>query len=402
MVYCRRWKADSRMAQNWQTRLIHSSAKVPGGFRALSVPVERASTVLFPDCESAIGGWNVEADGYTYGIHGTPTVHALAGRIAELEGGVRTLLVSSGLEALTLVDMAMLSAGSHVLLPDNVYGPNRLLAVQLLRRFGVEASFYPADAGAKVAEHFRPNTHLIWVESPGSITMEVQDVPAIAAAAHAHGVIVAMDNTWAAGVLFKAFEHGVDISVQALTKYVGGHSDLLMGSVTVRDEALLERLGETRWRMGLSVSPDECSLALRGLQTLAVRLRQAEASGLTIANWISTQLEIQTVLHPALASCPGHAFWKRDFSAASGLFSFVFLPRFSGAQVRAFVNALDLFEIGYSWAGTTSLAVAYDLNHSRGASPYGDRLVRLSIGMEDTGDLIADLKQALAGMQTAQ
>jgi cystathionine beta-lyase len=272
------------MAQNWQTKLIHSSAKVPGGFRALSVPVERASTVVFPDCDSAVGGWDVEADGYTYGIHGTPTVHALAGRIAELEGGARTLLVPSGLAALTLVDMAMLSAGSHVLIPDNVYVPNRLLAIKLLHRFGVEATFYPADAGAKVAEHFRPNTHLIWVESPGSITMEVQDVPAIAAAAHAHGVIVAMDNTWAAGVLFKAFENGVDVSVQALTKYVGGHSDLLLGSVTVRNEALLQRLGETRARMGFSVSPDECSLALRGLQTLAVRLRHAEASALMIAN----------------------------------------------------------------------------------------------------------------------
>ena len=216
------------MNQNWQTKLIHSSAKVPGGFRALSVPVERASTVVFSDSESAVGGWDVEAVGHTYGIHGTPTVLALAGRIAELEGGARTLLVPSGLAALTLVNMAMLSAGSHVLMPDNVYVPNRLLAIQLLRRFGVEASFYPADAGARVAEHLRANTHLIWVESPGSITMEVQDVPAIAAAAHAHGVMVAMDNTWAAGVLFKAFDHGVDISAQALTKYVGGHSDLLL------------------------------------------------------------------------------------------------------------------------------------------------------------------------------
>jgi cystathionine beta-lyase len=387
------------MAQNWQTKLIHTNAKVPEGFRALSVPVERASTVVFPDCESAVGGWDVEADGYTYGIHGTPTVHALAGRIAELEGGVRTLLVPSGLAALTLVDMAMLSAGSHVLMPDNVYVPNRLLAIKLLQRCGVEASFYPADAGAKVVEHFRPTTHLIWVESPGSITMEVQDVPAIAAAAHTHGIAVAMDNTWAAGVLFQAFEHGVDVSVQALTKYVGGHSDLLMGSVTVREEALLQRLGETRARMGFSVSPDECSLALRGIQTLAVRLRHAEASALVIANWLAAQPEVQTVLHPALESCPGHELWKRDFSGASGLFSFVFRPQFSGAQVRAFVDALDLFEIGYSWAGTTSLAVTYNLNHSRGASPYADRLVRLSIGMEETNDLIADLKQALARMQ---
>jgi cystathionine beta-lyase len=175
-----------------------------------------------------------------------------------------------------------------------------------------------------------------------------------------------------------------------------------MGSVTVRDEALLQRLGETRARMGFSVSPDECSLALRGLQTLAVRLHHAEASALTIANWISAQPVVQTVLHPALESCPGHALWKRDFAGASGLFSFVFRQEFSGTQVRAFVDALDLFKIGYSWAGTTSLAVTYNLNHTRGASPYGDRLVRLSIGMEETSDLIADLKQALERMQTAQ
>jgi cystathionine beta-lyase len=229
--------------------------------------------------------------------------------------------------------------------------------------------------------------------------MEVQDVPAIAAAAHAHGVIVAMDNTWAAGVLFKAFEHGVDVSVQALTKYVGGHSDLLLGSVTVRNEALLQRLGETCARMGFSVSPDECSLALRGLQTLAVRLRHAEVSALMIANWLAAQPEVQTVLHPALESCPGHTLWMRDFSGASGLFSLVFHQKFGGAEVRAFVDALDLFEIGYSWAGTTSLAVTYNLNHTRGASPYGDRLVRLSVGMEETDDLIDDLKQALARMR---
>lgn len=385
------------MTKNWTTKLIHSDAKVPSGFRALSIPVERASTVLFLDCASSVGGsWNVETDGYSYGIHGTPTVQALAGRIAELEGGVRTLLAPSGLSAITLVDMALLSAGSHVLIPENVYVPNRLLAIKTLRRFGVEASFYPVDAAGKIGEYFRPNTHLIWVESPGSVTMEMQDVPAIAAAAHERGVAVAVDNTWSAGVYFNAFEHGVDISVQALTKYVGGHSDLLMGSVTVRDQQLLEQLGETRARLGLAVSADECSLALRGLQTLAVRLRHAGESGLKIAEWLAARPEVETVLHPALESCPGHKLWKRDFTGASGLFSVVFRPEFSGAQVRAFVDSLQLFKIGYSWAGTTSLAVAYDLKNTRHASAYGDRLVRLSIGMEETADLIADLEQGLS------
>jgi cystathionine beta-lyase len=386
------------MRKNWKTRLIHSDASVPAGFKSLSVPVERASTVLFPNCASAVGGWNVEADGYTYGIHGTPTVHALAGRIAELEGGLRTLLAPSGLAAIALADMALLSAGSHVLIPENVYVPNRLLAIKTLQRFGVESSFYPVNAGSEIGECIRPNTHLIWVESPGSITMELQDVPAIAATAHERGVVVAMDNTWSAGVYFRAFDHGVDISVQALTKYVGGHSDLLLGSVTVRDPALLGRLGETRARLGLAVSADECSLALRGLQTLAVRLRHAEESGMRVAEWLAKRPEVERVLHPALESCPGHEFWKRDFTGSTGLFSIVIRPQFSGAQVRAFVDSLQLFKIGYSWAGTTSLAVAYDMRATRHGSAYSDRLVRLSIGLEETSDLIADLEQGLSKM----
>lgn len=388
------------MSKSWTTKLIHSDTTVRPGFKALSVAVERASTVVFPDSESVVSGWDVEKHGHTYGIHGTPTALTLAARIAELEGGARTLLVPSGLAAITLVDLALLSPGSHLLLPENVYGPNRLFAVQTMRRFGVETSFYPPDAGANITEHLRPNTHLIWVESPGSITMEVQDVPAIAAAAHERGVVVAMDNTWSAGVYFKAFEHGVDVSVQALTKYVGGHSDLLLGSVTVRDEALLERLGETRARLGLAVSPDECSLALRGLQTMAVRLRHVEQVGLQIARWLAARPEVERVLHPALESCPGHELWKRDFTGACGLFSFVFRPEFSGARVRAFVDALELFKIGYSWAGTTGLVLAYDLKQSRHASAYGDRIVRLNIGLEEPSDLLADLEQALRKMQT--
>jgi len=345
-------------------------------------------------------GWDVEAKGHTYGIHGTPTSLELAGRIAELEGGGRTLLAPSGLSAISLVDLALLSTGSHVLLPENVYGPTRALAVDTLRRWGVEASFYPPDAGAGIREHLRSNTHLIWVESPGSITMEVPDVPAIVKEAHQQGVVVAMDNTWAAGIYFRAFEHGVDVSVQALTKYVGGHSDLLMGSVTARDAELFERLARTRARLGLSVSSDECSLTLRGLQTLAVRLRHSGEVALRLAEWLAARPEVERVLHPALESCPGHEFWKRDFTGASGLFSIVFASSFTAAQVRAFVDALSLFKIGYSWAGATSLALAYDLRSTRHASSYGERLVRLSVGLEEPADLLADLEQALARMSS--
>jgi cystathionine beta-lyase len=385
--------------RDWKTRLIHTDTSVPEGFRSLAVPVYRGSTVVFPDSASTHTDWNQEEFGYAYGLHGTPTTLGLAARIAELEGGTRTLLTPSGLAAIGLVDLAFLSAGSHVLIPENAYSPNRILAAKLLRRFGIEASLYPSEVGAAIAEHFRPNTHLVWTESPGSITMEIQDVPAICAAAHERGIPVALDNTWSAGVLFPAFDHGVDVSVQAATKYIGGHSDLLLGSVTVRDHAHFDKLGEVRARLGLAVSPDDCSLALRGLTTLAVRLKHVEQSALEIARWLAARPEVQTVLHPALDGCPGHELWQRDFSGSSGLFSLVLTPEFSGQQVRAFVDALALFQIGYSWGGVASLAVAYDMSHVRSRTNYGDRIVRLNIGLESTADLIADLAQGLAVMR---
>jgi cystathionine beta-lyase len=386
------------MTKDWKTRLIHTDASIPEGFESLTTPVYRGSTVVFPDTTSTHTDWNQEEFGYAYGLHGTPTTLELAGRIAELEGGTRTLLTPSGLAAISVVDLGFLSAGSHVLIPENVYSPNRVLAVKLLRRFGIEASFYPPEIGAGIAEHFRPNTHLAWTESPGSITMEVQDVPAICAAAHERAIPVAIDNTWSAGVLFRAFDHGVDVSVQAATKYIGGHSDLLMGSVTLRDPAHLERLGEVRARLGLAVSPDDCSLALRGITTLAVRLKHVEQSALEIARWLAARPEVQTVLHPALESCPGHDLWKRDFTGSSGLFSLVLKPEFSGAQVRAFVDALAFFKIGYSWGGVASLAVAYDMSRLGSRTDYGDRIVRLNIGLENTDDLIADLERGLRAM----
>ncbi len=387
------------MTKDWKTKLIHTDAKVPEGFESLASPVYRGSTVVFPDTSSAHTEWNQEELGYAYGLHGTPTTLELAARIAELEGGARTLLTPSGLAAIGVVDLAFLSAGSHVLIPENVYSPNRVLAVKLLQRFGVESSFYPPEIGGSIAEHFRPNTHLVWTESPGSITMEVQDVPAICAAARDRGVPVALDNTWSAGVHFRAFDHGVDVSMQAATKYIGGHSDLLMGSVTVRSAKHLERLGEVRARLGLTVSPDDCSLALRGITTLAVRLKHVEQSALEIARWLAGRPEVQTVLHPALESCPGHDFWKRDFTGSSGLFSLVIKPEFTGAQVRVFVDALALFKIGYSWGGVASLAVAYDTRRVRNRTDYGDRIVRLNIGLESSADLIADLEKGLRAMR---
>ena len=386
------------MGKTWQTRLIHPEATAPEGYSSLATPVYRGSTTLFPSAAAVTDAWDQERAGYTYGLYGTPTALELAARLCELEGGSHTLLAPGGQSAISLIDFALLSAGDHVLVPRSVYRPNRQLTTKLLARFGVEATFYDPLAGVAIDALIKPNTRLVWTESPGSVTMEVQDVPAIAAAARARGVTVVLDNTWSAGIFFDAFAHGVDVTMQALTKYVGGHSDLLLGSITVRDDAIYERLGAARQVVGCAVSPDECSLALRGLQTLAVRLRAVESSALEIARWLAGRPEVESVLHPALPSCPGHEFWARDFTGSSGVFSVVLAPGPSREQVFAFVDALQLFEVGYSWAGTTSLAVAYTIASAPHRPAYDHRLVRFSIGLETTGDLIADLDAALPAL----
>jgi cystathionine beta-lyase len=383
--------------KDWTTRLIHSDARVPEGFRSLATPVYRGSTVLFPNAAAATDQWNQHEVGYTYGLYGTPTTLELAARVCELEKGYRTIVTPSGQAAISLIHLALLKSGDHVLLPESVYAPNRKCANDLLRHFGVEVAYYPPEAGAGIASTFRPNTRLVWCESPGSITMEVQDVPAIAEAAHRHGALLVMDNTWSAGVYFDAFAHGADVTMQALTKYVGGHSDLLLGSATARDAAIFERLGEAHSVLGYSASPDDSSLALRGMKTMAVRVRAIEQSALTLARWLRDRREIELVLHPALDSCPGHALWKRDFTGSTGLFSIVFQQHFSREQVQKFVDELELFEIGYSWGGVTSLAVPYDL-HSPKRPAYGHRLVRLYVGLESVEDLKADVEQALGRM----
>jgi cysteine-S-conjugate beta-lyase len=387
------------MPKNWKTKLIHSDAHAPEGFHALSTPVFRGSTVLFPEAAAVNDTWDQYQVGYTYGLYGTPTTLELAVRICELEKGFRTFITPGGQGAIALINLAFLKAGDHILVPESVYTPNRKFAVDVLRRFGVEVDFYPPTIGAGIASLFRKNTRLVWCESPGSITMEVQDVPAIVEASHRVGAMVVLDNTWSAGIYFDAFAHGVDVTMQALTKYVGGHSDLLLGSITVRDEVTYRRLGSTHQLVGCAASPDDCSLALRGMKTLAVRLKAVEESALALARWLAERPEIEMVLHPALPSCPGHAFWKRDFTGSAGLFSIVFQRQFTKPQVLAFVDALELFEIGYSWAGVTSIAVAYDFHATPGRPDYGHRIVRLNIGLEDVEDLKADLARALAMMK---
>jgi cysteine-S-conjugate beta-lyase len=382
------------MKSSRKTTLIHPASRSPEGFRSLVTPVFRGSTTLFSKASDIVDTWNHDEVPYTYGSYGTPTSLELAARIAELERGYRCFITPGGLSALTLTYFACLSSGNHVLVPESVYGPSRAFADNVLRRYGVEVDYYPPLEGAEIGARIRKNTCLVWCESPGSITMEVQDVPAIVEAAHAGGAIVAIDNTWAAGVLFDAFAHGVDVSVQAITKYVGGHSDLLLGSVTVRDEALYKKLGSMLQHLGMTVSPDDCSLALRGLQTLHVRLKAIEESALRVATWLAERDYVEVVLHPALPACPGHQVWKRDFTGSSGLFSVVFRPPCSVHDLHAGMDRLKLFRMGYSWGGVSSLVVTPDPTEAPNARIYDGRLLRFYIGVEDTDDLINDIEQA--------
>ncbi len=385
---------------DWRTKLLNPAPQARRDYRSLATPVYRGSTVLFDKQAAVSDDWQQAENGYTYGLYGTPTTLELAARISAMESARYTFIVPGGQAAIALVYMAYCKAGSHALVPFTAYGPNREMAEGLLRGFGVEVEPYDAMAGAEIEKLIRPETTLIWCESPGSVTMEVQDVPAIVKAAHAHGVAVALDNTYAAGVLFDAFTHQVDVSVQALTKYIGGHSDLLLGSVSVRDDKAYEAMGPVYRQLGLAVSPDDCSLALRGLQTLPVRLAQLETSTLQVARWLADQPQIETVLHPAMPSCPGHEFWQRDFTGSASVFSFIFKEAITAAQTEQFLESLTLFGIGMSWGGINSLAVVYP-DIDRPDKDYGGRLVRLNIGLESPDDLIDDLQRAIAGISPA-
>lgn len=348
----------------------------------------------FDNVGAAHNNWRQIEAGYNYGLYGTPTMLELVARIAELEGAYRTFVVPGGQAAIALIYLALCKSGSHALVPASAYGPNRELAEKLLQRLGIEVEPYDPLIGEGIGALIRHNTALMWTESPGSITMEVQDVPSIVRVAHARGVPVALDNTYAAGVLFDAFAHGVDISMQALTKYAGGHSDLLLGTVSVKNDAFYEPVGTAWDLLGMAVSPDDASLALRGLQTLRVRLERLERSTLQVANWLAGQSAIQNVLHPALPSSPGHVFWKRDFTGSASVLSIVFKDVFTPTDVDDFVDRLALFKAGYSWGGGTSLAMTYPYL-ANGGKGFSGRIVRLNIGLEEPDDLIADLHQSL-------
>jgi cystathionine beta-lyase len=381
------------------TALIHHAYEAPTGFVAPQVAVHKASTVIFPNMAALRArNWKSKA-GYTYGLHGTPTTFTLEERIATLEGGLQTLLVPSGLAAITLVDFALLKAGDEVLIPDNAYGPGKELARQELAGWAITHRLYDAMDPTALDAAIGPATKLVWLEAAGSVTMEFPDLRGLVRVARARGVTTALDNTWGAGIAFDPFDLGdglgTDISVQALTKYPSGGGDVLMGSVTTRDEALHLKLKFAHMRTGFGVGANDVETVLRSLPTLALRYRAQDEAGRTLARWWSTRREVVQVLHPALTGSPGHAHWRALCSQAAGLFSVVFDARFGAAQVDGFVDALRLFKLGYSWAGPVSLAVPYDLRSMRDRPAWQGTLVRFSLGLEVVDDLIADCEQAL-------
>jgi cystathionine beta-lyase len=377
------------------TELIHHPYVPPPGFEAVPAAVHKASTVIFANTAAMRARDWRSKEGYTYGLHGTPTTFTLEERISTLEGGRHTLLAPSGLAAIALTNLALLKSGDEMLLPDNVYGPSKDLARGLLAGLGIAHRFYDATRVESLAALIQASTRLVWLEAPGSVTLEFPDLRALVAACRARGVLCALDNTWGAGLAFSAFDAGVDISMHALTKYPSGGGDLLMGAVTTRDDALHERLKLTHMRLGLGVGANDAESVLRSLPSLALRYSAHDRAARQLASWFRARPEAAQVLHPALAGSPGHEHWAALCSGAAGLFSVVFDARYTSAQVDAFVDALKLFRIGYSWGGPVSLAVPYDVSAMRSASSYRGALVRFSVGLEAVEDLQDDLEQAL-------
>ncbi|KZB54324.1 cystathionine beta-lyase [Thalassospira xiamenensis] len=384
------------------TKLVHAGRRSSEYHGVVNPPVLHASTILFEtlaDLEKA----GASAPGkVTYGRHGTPTRFLLEEAVAELEGGFGTLCVSSGVAAITNAILAFVKPGDHILVTDSTYYPTRNLCNTFLKRFGVETEYYDPVIGGDIADLIRDNTALVWCESPGSLTFEMQDIPAISAAARARGVKVLLDNTWASPMLCRPFDMGVDVSVQAGTKYIVGHSDVMLGTITTATEEDLLTIKKQIIISGDAVGPDDCYLAQRGLRTLGVRLRQHHESGLKVAQWLQTRPEVKRVLHPALPDDPGHAIWKRDFIGASGLFSFILKP-VTKPQLANMVDNMDLFGMGFSWGGFESLILPSDPKNIRTATRWDEdgQLIRLHIGLEDTDDLIADLEAGFARLQTA-
>ena len=378
------------------TRLVTSGRDPAANHGFVNPPVFHASTLLYPTVEDQVA----HRARYSYGRRGTPTSEALENALRELDGEAcaGVALLPSGLAAISAALLATARAGDHVLVVDSVYRPTRTFCNGVFKRLGVDTTYYDPLIGAGIAKLFTKKTRVVLVEAPGSQSFEMQDIPAIAKVAHDNGALVLMDNTWATPIYFRAFEKGVDMQIQAGTKYIGGHSDIMFGCVSAT-QATLAALKDTVYSMGLCVGPDDMYLALRGLRTLSVRLARHYQSGLFIARWLEQRPEVLRVLHPALESDPGHPIWKRDFTGACGLFSIVLKP-VSEPAVHAFLNELTLFGLGYSWGGFESLAILFDCSEYRTATKWtpGGPTIRFHIGLEDPEDLTADLERGFAAM----
>ena len=367
----------------------------------VNTPVFRTSTVIFPDLESYEARGGDDFKKVRYGLSGTPTTFAFEEAVARMEGGHAAVALPSGLAAIAVALWAYLKAGDHLLVPDSVYNPTRAFCDRRLAPNGIAVEYYDPQIGAGIAKLIRPGTKAVFCEAPGSLSFEMQDIPAIAEVAHRRGIPVLADTTWGTPYFFRSFEKGVDVSIHAATKYIAGHSDVVIG-VIVTNESHWLTVRRTVADYGYGVSPDDCYLALRGFRTIGVRMNQQMQNALKVARWLQSQQHVRRVLYPALEGDPGYAIWKRDFSGAGSLFSFVMRPA-SDAQVAAFINALELFGIGSSWGGFESLAIVARVERYRTATKWdaGGPMVRLHIGLEDPDDLIADLERGFAALKKA-
>ncbi|MGH6749380.1 MAG: cystathionine beta-lyase [Methyloceanibacter sp.] len=378
--------------QKAETRLAHAGRAPARHHGFVNTPIYRGSTVLFP----TLAGLEANAQDFTYGRLGTPTVKALEEAIAELEGGARTLLTPSGLSAIATSLLAFVSAGDEILVSDSVYRPTRRFCDHVLKRLGVRTIYYDPLIGAGIKKLLGAKTKLVFAESPGSQTFEVQDIPAIVKAAHDAGAVVILDNTWATPLYFKPFAHGVDVSIQAATKYIVGHADAMLGAITASEKAA-RAVEKSHEDLGLCPGPEDAYLGLRGLRTLSVRLARHQQSALELARWLKSRPEVARVLHPGLPSDPGHALWRRDFTGASGLFAIILKPA-SHAALAAMLDGLSLFGMGYSWGGFESLILPFDPRDYRTATTWEAEgpALRLHVGLEDVDDLKADLEAGFA------
>jgi cystathionine beta-lyase len=388
-------KKDARARLAMDTRMIVAGRNTDESFGFVNIPPYRGSTVVYPDAQSCLG----QKNRYLYGRRGNPTMEALEEAWNELEGAAGTVICPSGASAVTTAILSAVKAGDHILMVDSVYRPTRNFCTNVLARFGVETTYYDPMIGAKIEKLVRPNTRAIYMESPGSQSFEVQDVPAIVEVAKRHGITTLIDNTWATALLFRPLDFGVDISINAATKYPSGHSDVLIGLVAANEKAL-PALKAVHGDLGLYLGPDDVFLTLRGLRSMGLRLREQGKNALAIAKHLAKQPGVRRVLHPALPSCPGNKYFKRDFKGASGLFAII-LDCESDKAVCAFLDTLTLFGMGYSWGGFESLAVPFDCSTYRSATTWnpGGRGIRINIGLEDPADIIADLDHGLAAMR---